>query len=191
MFLPTLTNTLVWSYSYYQFSKRQSMSNNVLPLVALKLRMKKMPCHPNKTNCHKSKMWLQWKEHLLRQRNVHLKAILFVKCGCPYLYKSPCKSKIPEAIMNEIRVASVRRPWQSKREAARQLTSYSNNAQNTVFRFQSYKYDFFHYAVGKEFYWWSLRHYFWCFFIAWTYGNYHSKYTVRVSTFSFLNPKLS
>jgi hypothetical protein len=43
------------------------------------------------------------------KENVHLKAILFLKCGCPYLCKSPCKGKIPEAVINEIRVASVRR----------------------------------------------------------------------------------
>jgi hypothetical protein len=105
----------------------------------------------------------------ITKENVHLTTIVSVKCSWPYLYKSPCKTKNPEAIMNEIRVASFRRPCRSKREAARQLTSHSNNAQNTIFRFQSYNYDFSHYATAQEIYWWSLRHYFCCSFITWIY----------------------
>ena len=40
-------------------------SQPVLPIVALTLQMWKMPCHQNKANCRKSKIWLQWKEYLL------------------------------------------------------------------------------------------------------------------------------
>jgi len=46
----------------------------------------------------------------MAKENVYLKTILIVKCGWLYLYTSPCKTKFPEAIMNEIRVVPVRRP---------------------------------------------------------------------------------
>jgi hypothetical protein len=51
--------------------------------------------------------------------------------------QEPLQSKISEAVINEIPVSSVRRPCRSKTEAARQVTSHSNNAQITVFNLQS------------------------------------------------------
>ena len=122
----------------------------VLPPVALKQLLQKMSCQLHKANCHiplRGYFYEVSKESQIE--NVHLTSIFFVKCGWPYFYKSLCKTKIPEAIMNEIRISSFLRPRQSKREAARQLTSHGKNAQNIFFRFQYYKHDFSHPARAQ------------------------------------------